>query len=114
MSDAGMPSPNRTAVLSYLAGARAQVETAQEAVEAGDLLRAAACLKDAGVLQQEAVAALVTQCWQNALNGARDGTQQHREEALALVCELATAVLGSLCRECRQIVSDRFQTGDGS
>lgn len=107
-----MPSPNRRAVLSYLAGARAQVEAAQEAVEAGDLLRAAACLKEAGVLQHEAVAALVAQCWQSALSGARDSHPLCREEAAARICELASAMLKMLCNECRQKTGDRLQAGE--
>lgn len=101
-------------VLFHLTRARAQVEVAREAVAAGDHFRAAACLNEARALQREAVAALMTGCWQDVLARAGDSKRQYREEALDHLVQLASAVLGTLCRECRQKVSVRLQTGEGS
>ena len=62
--------------------ARAPVEVARKVINAGDYLRATVCLNEALALQREAVAALMTGCWQDALGCAGDSNRQNREEAL--------------------------------
>jgi hypothetical protein len=106
-----MPSRSQKAVFSSLAEAHAQVEAAQAAVTAGELLRAVACLEEARARQREAVAALVVDCWQAALVRAADEDTPRREEALAHLVRLADTVFGTLCTECRHKIGDLLQPG---
>ncbi|MFW5943451.1 MAG: hypothetical protein ACOCXI_16720 [Chloroflexota bacterium] len=107
-----MSKTTASGILSYLAAARAEVKSAQDAVITGDLLQAAARVREANALQQEAVALLLAQCWQNTLSGARDEDPQRREEALDPLVRLATVILGALCQECRRQVSIQLQTDE--
>jgi hypothetical protein len=108
-----MPSRNQKTVLSSLAAAHAQVGAAQNALAEGELLQAVARLEEARALQREAVAALVAGCWQDAMAGAGGDDGQRREEALADLGQLASAVLNSLCPACSEKIAGQLRAGEG-
>ncbi|MFW6098106.1 MAG: hypothetical protein ACOC9Z_08510 [Chloroflexota bacterium] len=110
--DTGSVVMSRARVTPYLAEARARVEAAGEAFAAGALMQAMTYLNEARALQQEAVAALAAECWENVLCGARDEDPRRREEALNDLIQLTNALLEGLCSECRKKVGLQLQAGD--
>jgi hypothetical protein len=109
VAEPGMLSPNKATALGYLRNAGLEIQHAQAALDTGELLRAVSWLHEACTLQREAVAALVTGCWQEALSRAAGDDTRLREEGLDQLARLADIILASLCPECRRQIGSRLR-----